>query len=245
MHILILGATSAIAHAFAKKYAKEGMHDFTLFGRNEQRLKSCSQELIALGAQSVHVKVINFLNNESISTAIHDCIQTRGPISLAVLAQGSLSKQDKAKKDMQYLYDEMMLNAMSFMVSAQLLANHFAEQEKGILIGIGSVAGERGRKGNYAYGSAKSAIHTFLSGIRNDIGNDNIRIMTIKPGFVATPMTAHLQQSLLFVKPEYIAKEIIRGIEQGIDVMYIPSYWRLIMMIIRALPERIFMKLNI
>lgn len=245
MHILLLGATSAIAHALAKKYAKEKVHDFTLLGRNEERLKACSQELIALGAQSVRYDSIDFLSIESITSAIQECIQIHGPISIAVLAQGSLSHQHRAKVDMHYLHDEFFLNAMSIMISAQVLANHFSEHGKGILIGIGSVAGERGRKGNYAYGSAKSAIHTFLSGIRNDIGSSNIRIMTIKPGFVSTPMTAHLKTSLLFVKPEYIAKEIVRGIEQGIDVMYIPSYWRFIMMIIRALPEKIFMKLNI
>lgn len=245
MHILILGATSAIAHSLAKKYANEGSHAFTLLGRNEQRLYSCALELKAIGDHQVDVQIVDFLNATSIIQIIDESIQKYGSIDIAVLAQGSLTEQEKAKKDLQYLKDEFMLNAMSIIIPAQYIGNHFKEIGKGILIGIGSVAGERGRKGNYAYGSSKSAIHTFLSGLRNDIGNEKIRIMTIKPGFVATPMTAHLKQSPLFVKPDYIAKEIMRGIEQGIDVMYIPSYWRLIMMIIRALPEKIFMKLNI
>jgi short-subunit dehydrogenase len=185
------------------------------------------------------------MNASEIIQAINKSIQSVGSIQIAVLAQGSLSDQERAKIDFQYLHDEFMLNAMSMIIPAQCIANHYKENNCGILIGIGSVAGERGRKGNYAYGSAKSAFHTFLSGIRNDIGNEHIRIMTIKPGFVSTPMTSHLKQSPLFVKPDFIAKEIIRGIEQGLDVMYIPSYWRLILMIIRALPEKIFMKLNI
>ncbi|MEY5131377.1 MAG: hypothetical protein RL734_1444 [Bacteroidota bacterium] len=245
MHILILGATSAIAHAFAKRYAKEGNHVFTLMGRNQQRLNACASELSALGNNVIYPIVVDFMNASEIIQAINKSIQNVGSIDIAVLAQGSLSDQEKANKDFQYLHDEFMLNAMSMIIPAQCIANHFKEIKKGILIGIGSVAGERGRKGNYAYGSAKSAIHTFLSGIRNDIGNEHIRIMTIKPGFVATPMTSHLKQSPLFVKPDFIAKEIIRGIEQGLDVMYIPSYWRFILMIIRALPEKIFMKLNI
>ncbi|MEN9828896.1 MAG: hypothetical protein RJA11_1512, partial [Bacteroidota bacterium] len=189
--------------------------------------------------------VVDFMNASEIIQAINKSIQSVGSIDMAVLAQGSLSDQERAKVDFQYLHDEYMLNAMSMIIPAQCIANHYKENNCGILIGIGSVAGERGRKGNYAYGSAKSAFHTFLSGIRNDIGNEHIRIMTIKPGFVSTPMTSHLKQSPLFVKPDFIAKEIIRGIEQGLDVMYIPSYWRLILMIIRALPEKIFMKLNI
>ncbi len=245
MHILILGATSAIAHALAKKYAKSGNQIFTLLGRNEQRLHSCAMELKALGDNQVNLQIVDFMNPNSIIQLIDETIQTYGSIDIAILAQGSLSDQEKAKKDLLYLQDEFMLNAMSIIIPAQHIGNHFKVIGKGILIGIGSVAGERGRKGNYVYGSSKAAIHAFLSGIRNDIGNDKIRIMTIKPGFVATPMTAHLKQSPLFVKPDYIAKEIIRGIEQGTDVMYIPSYWRLIMMIIRALPEKIFMKLNI
>lgn len=245
MHILILGATSAIAHAFAKRYAKEGDHVFTLMGRNLQSLNACASELSALGNNVIYPIVVDFMNPSDIIHAINESIQSVGSIDIAVLAQGSLSDQEKAKIDIQYLHDEFMLNAMSMIIPAQYIANHFKENNSGILIGIGSVAGERGRKGNYAYGSAKSAIHTFLSGIRNDIGNEHIRIMTIKPGFVATPMTSHLKQSPLFVKPDFIAKEIIRGIEQGQDVMYIPSYWRIIMMIIRALPEKIFMKLNI
>lgn len=245
MHILILGATSAIAHAFAKRYAKEGDHQFTLIGRNQQNLNACASELIALGNNVIYPIVVDFMNQSDIIHVINESIQSGGPIDIALLAQGSLSDQEKAKKDFHYLHDEFMLNAMSVIVPAQFIANHFNENNSGILIGIGSVAGERGRKRNYAYGSAKSAIHTFLSGIRNDIGNENIRIMTIKPGFVATPMTSHLKQSPIFVKPDFIAKEIIRGIEQGLDVMYIPSYWRFIMMIIRALPEKIFMKLNI
>lgn len=245
MHILILGATSAIAHALAKHYAKKGNHIFTLMGRNPQRLQSCSNEIMALGENRVHIQAIDFLHSSSIIQAIDEAINNHGPIDIAILAQGSLSDQEKAKTDLHYLHDEFMVNALSIIIPAQYLANHFKEKGNGILIGIGSVAGERGRKGNYAYGSSKSALHTFLSGIRNDIGNEKIRIMTIKPGFVATPMTAHLKQSPLFVKPDYIANEIIRGIEQGIDVMYIPSYWRFIMMIIRALPENIFMKLNI
>jgi hypothetical protein len=245
MHILILGATSAIAHAFAKRYAKEGNHVFTLMGRNQQHLNACASELSALGNNVIDPIVVDFMNASEIIQAINKSIQSVGSIQIAVLAQGSLSDQERAKIDFQYLHDEFMLNAMSMIIPAQCIANHYKENNSGILIGIGSVAGERGRKGNYTYGSAKSAFHTFLSGIRNDIGSQHIHIMTIKPGFVSTPMTSHLKQSPLFVKPDFIAKEIIRGIEQGLDVMYIPSYWRFIMMIIRALPEKIFMKLNI
>jgi len=164
---------------------------------------------------------------------------------MAIVAQGSLTNQDKASYDMNYLAEEFSLNALSFIILSQIIVNHFNQHDSGILVGIGSVAGERGRKGNYAYGAAKSAVSTFLSGLRHANKNENIHIMTVKPGFVTTPMTLEMPQSFLFVKPEFVAKEIKRGVEQGIEQMYIPSFWRFIMMIIRSIPEALFKKLNI
>ena len=245
MHIVLYGATSAIAHEIAKSYAKEKCHSFILVGRNEQRLQSCKLELIALGAVTVTTVTMDVTNSDSILNTTKNIIETSKSIDIAILAHGSLSNQDLASIDMNYLQSEFTINAVSFLLISQLIVNHFTLIGKGILIGLSSVAGERGRKGNYAYGSAKSAVTTFLSGLRHRNTNKDIHIMTIKPGFVSTPMTAHLPQSFLFVQPGFIAKEIRRGIDQGIENMYIPSYWRLIMMIVRSLPEIIFNKINI
>ncbi|MGA1434116.1 MAG: SDR family NAD(P)-dependent oxidoreductase [Candidatus Kapaibacteriota bacterium] len=245
MHIVIFGATSAIAHSLAITYAQENNHAFTLIGRNEKRLSTCKDELLALGASRVVLKIDSFSNLQEIEQVFQSIIHEEGAIDIAILAHGSLTDQERAKTDIRYLLEEFTLNAISHIVLSQMIVNHFNAIGRGILLGIGSVAGERGRKGNYAYGSAKSAMATFLSGLRHANTNPNIRIMTIKPGFVATPMTAHLPSSPLFVSPNFIAKEIRRGIDQNIDHMYIPSYWRLIMMIIRAIPEALFKKINI
>ena len=245
MHIVIFGATSAIAHSLAKSYSQEKGHSFTLIGRNEKRLATCKDELLALGASKVIIKIDTLTILEEIEQVFTSIIHEVGNIDLAILAHGSLTDQEKAKTDMRYLTEEFTLNAISHIVLSQLIVNHFNKTGYGILVGIGSVAGERGRKGNYAYGSAKSAMATFLSGLRHANTNPNIRIMTIKPGFVATPMTAHLPSSPLFVSSDFVAKEIRRGIDQNIEHMYIPSYWRFIMMIIRAIPEALFKKINI
>lgn len=245
MHIVVFGATSAIAHAFSKLYAIEQSHSFTLIGRNQKRLDSCRDELIALGTSSAEIQIIDFTSVESMKESVETCISSIGTIDIALLAQGSLTDQTKAQLNIDYLVDEFTFNSISHIVISQLLVNHFAKAGKGILIGIGSVAGERGRKGNYVYGAAKSAIATFWSGLRHGLQNDKVRVMTIKPGFVATPMTSHIGKSPLFVHPDFVAKEIRRGIEQGIDTMYVPSYWRFIMFIIKMIPESLFKKLNI
>ncbi len=245
MHILIFGATSAIAHSIAKEYAIDNLHTYTLIGRSESRLNACKQELQAYGAVDIQIMLLDFSSIEDIQKIFNQCIQQRGSIDMAIVAQGSLTNQDKAKSDMRYLADEFSLNAMSHIIISQLIVNQFNMQGYGILIGIGSVAGERGRKGNYAYGAAKSAVTTFLSGLRHANKNEKIHIMTVKPGFVSTPMTSELPQSFLFVSPELVAKEIKRGVEQGIEHMYVPTFWRFIMMIIRSIPEALFKKLNI
>lgn len=245
MHILIYGATSAIAHSIAKEYAIEKVHTFTLVGRSETRLNACKQELHVYGAVDIQTMLLDFSSIDDMKNVFHRCVQQRGAIDMAIVAQGSLTNQDKASYDMNYLAEEFSLNALSFIILSQIIVNHFNQHGSGILVGIGSVAGERGRKGNYAYGAAKSAVSTFLSGLRHANKNENIHIMTVKPGFVTTPMTLEMPQSFLFVKPEFVAKEIKRGVEQGIKQMYIPSFWRFIMMIIRSIPEALFKKLNI
>lgn len=245
MHIVLFGATSAIAHAIAKEYANDKQHTFTLIGRTEMRLNACKQELQAYGSIDCDIILIDFSSIDDIQHAIEQCIQRSGRIDMAIVAHGSLTNQEKAQNDIHYLTEEFTLNALSHIIISQLMYNHFAQYGSGILIGIGSVAGERGRKGNYAYGAAKSSIATFLSGLRHGNKHENIHVMTVKPGFVSTPMTSEIPHSFLFVSPEFVAKEVKRGVEQRIEQMYIPTYWRFIMMIIRAIPEAMFKKLNI
>ena len=125
------------------------------------------------------------------------------------------------------------------------LGNYFQEQHAGTLAVVSSVAGDRGRKSNYVYGASKGALNVFLDGLRNRIDRDGVQVLTIKPGFVATPMTAHVPQNALFASPDQVARGILKAIERGRDVAYVPGFWMFVMLLIRAIPGRIFKKMNL
>jgi short-subunit dehydrogenase len=134
------------------------------------------------------------------------------------------------------------LSALSFLT---LLANYFEKRGTGTLAAISSVAGDRGRQSNYIYGTTKAALSTFLQGLRNRLSSKNVHVLTIKPGFVDTPMTAHLKRGLLFATPEKVAQDIIRAIAGKKSVLYTPWFWRWIMLAIKMIPETIFRKLRL
>ena len=129
---------------------------------------------------------------------------------------------------------------------ATLLANLFERRGRGVLIAIGSVAGDRGRQSNYVYGAAKGMVALFLQGLRNRLSRQGIQVITIKPGFVDTPMTAAFaQKGLLWAKPDAIAAGIVTAVERGRDEVYLPWFWRWIMLIILHIPERLFKRLKL
>jgi short-subunit dehydrogenase len=151
----------------------------------------------------------------------------------------------KANTDIDYVLDEFFLNFESMAIPALLCAEYFEKRQKGQIIGISSVAGERGRKTIYIYGSAKSAFTSLMSGLRGRLAPHNIHVMTVKPGLIETPMTSHLPKSPLFISSTSAANIIYKGMINRKDSIYVPFYWRFIMRIIKDLPEFIFKKLSI
>jgi short-subunit dehydrogenase len=138
------------------------------------------------------------------------------------------------------------VNFLSVVSLLTPLANRFEANKHGTLAVISSVAGDRGRQSNYVYGAAKSGLDAFLQGLRNRLSKAGVHVVTVKPGFVATPMTAHLpQQGPLWAQPDDVAEGIVKAIDKQKDVVYLPGFWALIMLIIRLIPERIFKRLNL
>ena len=125
------------------------------------------------------------------------------------------------------------------------LANYFEASKQGTLAVISSVAGDRGRKSNYVYGASKGALNIFLDGVRNRIDRAGVNVLTIRPGFVDTPMTAHIPKGPLFASPAQVAEGILAAVERRKDVVYLPGFWRPIMFLIRNIPERVFKKMNL
>jgi decaprenylphospho-beta-D-erythro-pentofuranosid-2-ulose 2-reductase len=237
--ILVLGATSAIAMAVERQLVSPSAH-FFLVARSKEKLTSVAQDLLVRGAKQVDMMVLDLDDTTAHSQMLNMATARLGGVDLMLLAHGVLGDQAAAEQD--YLAAEAVIvtNFISPVSLLTWLANYCQAQGSGTLAVISSVAGDRGRKSNYVYGASKAGLDAFLSGLRNRCDRAGVQVLTIKPGFVATPMTAHIPRNRLFAAPERVASDILKAVRRRRDVVYVPWFWRPIMAIIRAVPERIF-----
>lgn len=243
-NIVIVGASSAIAAASARIWAKQG-NRIVLVGRNSENLAVMAADLKIRGAKLVEVYCAD-LNDLSLHEAILQfAINSLGSIDLILIAHGTLPDQQLTQRSVELTMKELSTNALSTISLLTLVANVFESQKSGTIAVITSVAGDRGRQSNYIYGSAKAMVTTFLSGLRQRLTPQGIAVITIKPGFVDTPMTKEFKKGLLWAQPQQVAKSIVKACEKGSSVIYTPSFWALIMLIIKIIPEKIFQKLKI
>lgn len=243
--VLIIGATSAIAEALARIYAVNGS-DFFLVARNKEKLNIIAVDLVARGASTVESFVMDTNDIKLISAMTEKAWQALGTIDVGIVAQGTLPDQFRAEKDIFYAVNEFRTNAESVISCMTALASNFEVQGSGVLAVIGSVAGDRGKASNYLYGSAKSAIEAFTSGLRSRLFRNNVHVLLVKPGFVATAMTAKLNlPTRLTAHPDTVALDIYRGIVRHKDIVYTPWFWKFIMIVIRFIPTSIFKKLKL
>jgi decaprenylphospho-beta-D-erythro-pentofuranosid-2-ulose 2-reductase len=166
------------------------------------------------------------------------------PGSIWLIAHGVLGDQQAAEADFDVAAAILHTNFISVVSLLTWLGNYCQAQRGGTLAVISSVAGDRGRKSNYVYGASKGALNVFLDGLRNRIDRDGVQVLTIKPGFVATPMTAHVPKNVLFASPDQVAQGILKAIERRRDVVYVPWFWFLIMTLVCAIPGFRFKKMN-
>ncbi|ABR83255.1 TPA: SDR family oxidoreductase [Pseudomonas aeruginosa] len=242
--ILIVGATSAIAEATARRFAAQGA-TLLLLARDRERLQLLATDLEVRGAAAVHTLGFDAATNNDYPVLVHSCIETLGGLDQVLIAHGTLSDQKACEQSVDLTLRELTINAFSVIALLTELAKHFEAQNSGCIAVIGSVAGDRGRQSNYVYGTAKGALSLFLQGLRNRFGKSGVQVLTIKPGFVDTPMTAAFPKGPLWASPEKVAADIEKAIAKGRDVLYTPGFWLPIMVIIRLLPERLFKKLSL
>ena len=171
--------------------------------------------------------------------------QQLGSVDAAIIAHGVLGDQKEAERNWAEAATILNVNFISVASLVTHLANDFEKQGFGQIVAIGSVAGDRGRKTNYVYGAAKGAVEILLSGVRHRLAAKGIGVLLVKPGFVDTPMIAHLPRSPLFASADSVAHAIVSAMDSGKSTIYTPFFWRPLMWIIRALPERIFNRLSI
>lgn len=243
-NILIVGATSAIAESTAKLWAKDG-HRLYLLGRKTDRLASIVADLKVRGAKSVQFEQMeanDFAQHESIIKAASLAM---GCIDIVLLAYGTLSDQTACEQDFEATMQELNTNAISYISMLTHLANYFEAQGNGSIVVISSVAGDRGRKSNYVYGAAKGAVTIFLQGLRQRMYKSGVQVLTIKPGFVDTPMTVKFKKGIIWVEPLSVAKIIYSSVKKNRNVVYAPWFWLVVMTVIKAIPESIFKKLKL
>jgi len=243
-NFLILGATSAIAQATARIYSGKRA-SFYLVARNSEKLAAVAADLRVRGAAKVVTHTCDLDDIEQHAGLLADVWQQFERLDVALLAHGVLGDQAEAEKDFAATEAILQTNFLSAVSLITRLANAFERQKKGTIAVISSVAGDRGRKSNYVYGTSKAGITVFLQGVRNRLDRQGVQVLTIKPGFVATPMTAHIKQGFLFATPHKVASGIVRAIQSRKDVVYLPWFWRPIMLIIRSIPETVFKRLEL
>lgn len=253
MNYLILGATSAIAEAVTRRLALRGDRLF-LVARNEARLGAIVADLGVRTASATPAGA-----HPAIGSAVADLAdQTRhaallaeaeaaiGPLDVVLIAHGTLPDQAACEASVEATMAALDANALSVISIATLAANLFAARGHGTIAVIGSVAGDRGRASNYVYGAAKGLVSTYLQGLRNRLHKAGVAVVTIKPGLIDTPMTAHIaRKGPLWATPEAIAPAIVKALDRGTPVVYVPGIWRWIMLVIRLIPEKIFRRLSL
>ena len=242
--VVVFGATSAIATGFARALAPSGAR-FHLVARDAARLAAVRDDLVARGANAVTTTVADLNAAADHARLVGEAAAKLGTLDAALVAQGTLSDQKACESDAAIARAELTTN---FLAPASLLAElaiQFERQGSGTIAVMGSVAGDRGRASNYVYGSAKAGLAGFADGLRARLREKGVNVVTVKPGFVDTPMTAHLRKGALWAKPDDVGRGILRAIEAGRGEVYLPGFWRLIMFVIRHLPEPIFVRLKI
>lgn len=243
-NVLILGATSGIAQAISKQLASEKVN-LILAGRSEDELVRLASDLQIRFDTPISVKVFQTTNYETHRSFFKDCVDVFGELDGVILCYGYMSEQREAQEDFNIAKEVIDVGYTSYVSILHIVADYFEIRKKGFICALSSVAGDRGRQSNYMYGSVKGALSTFLQGLRNRLNASGVQVLTVKPGFVDTNMTFGQQGLFLVAKPEKVAKDILKAIENGKSILYTPFFWRWIMLIIKSIPEAIFKRLSL
>jgi short-subunit dehydrogenase len=240
--ILVLGATSGIAQACIRLWAARGDSLF-LVARNADRLNAVAADASVRGAAHVDTAAADLDDTSSHPALLAHAVNSLAGLDIAFIAFGVLGDSG----DHSFASAEAVLhtNLVAPVSAITWLGDYFAQRHVGTLAVMSSVAGDRGRKSNYIYGASKAGLSAFVNGLRNRIDREGVRVMTIKPGPVRTAMTESMKGSEKFADVEKVAATLVKEIDKGTDIVYVPGIWRIIMTVVRAIPESIFKKLNL
>ena len=241
-YVLIIGAKSDTAKAVAREYARHG-YGLYLAARNSHELNDFTNDIrIRYGATAKCVD-LDILDTQS-HGAFYESLEEK-PLGV-ITAVGYLGEQPIAQNDFDEASRIINTNFTGIVSLLNIVATDFEQRGEGFIVGLSSVAGDRGRKSNYLYGSAKAGYTAYLSGLRNRLTGTGVHVMTVKPGFMNTRMTKDMDlPPALTAQPEETAKIIFRSQQKQRNVIYVKWMWRWIMLIIRHIPEFLFKKMSL
>ncbi|MFN3198796.1 MAG: SDR family NAD(P)-dependent oxidoreductase [Bradymonadia bacterium] len=237
--IIVFGATSKIATEAIERWASRG-DQLYLVGRNPEKLQSLVARLpdhTVAGSQAVDLATADG------AALVAEGIDALGGLDVALIAHGLLSDQISTEHDLDAARHCFEVNLLSVVALLIPLANHFETQSSGRLAVITSVAAERGRPRNYTYGAAKAALNTYLQGLRTRL-YPHVHIITLKVGPTDTPMTEDHSKHPLFAEAHTVGEGIVKAVDAGAPVAWLPGYWRPLMGVIRRLPESVFSRVG-
>ena len=244
MTALILGATSRIAHELARRYAEKGHAVFVASRDPDETARIASDLRIRYDviASSGHFDALDMDNHPEFVRRVEDEL---GPIEVAVLAFGDMGEQKQSEENFSLARRVIDINYTGAVSIAEALAAQMEIRGRGTIIGISSVAGDRGRQSNYLYGSAKGAFTLYLQGLRNRLYHSTVHVLTARLGFVDTRMTFGMKTGIPIADPAVVSQTIVKKADSGANDIYVPGFWRLIMFIIRSIPSAIFKRLKL
>lgn len=244
---IVVGASSGMGAALVRQLASEG-YSVAALARREDELRALAEYCADAAADSggrVVVRAHDVTDTESIPALFEDLARELGGLDLFVYAAGIMPRRAPDEYDTESDVAMLRINLEGCVAWCNPVANWFAGQRSGTLVGISSVAGDRGRKANPVYGTTKAGMNHYLEALRNRLGERGVHVCTIKPGFVESPMTEGLDGLFWVVTAEQAAARILRAARSGANTRYVPMRWFWVMAILRSVPSFLFRKLNV
>ncbi len=241
--IVVIGATSLIAQHVVRQWISSEPAELHLVGREAVRLHAVARDLeVRSAGTTATTHVVDLLDLNAVEALAAEL--TESPVDLLLVAHGALPSQEACQEDRALALRSLLVNGNSAVLVVESFIARMDPRWKSSVVVIGSVAGDRGRRTNYVYGAAKAMVATYMGGLQHRLADTSIKVVLVKPGPTATPMTSGLGMGRL-ASPERVATEIVKGVERGAPVVYAPPVWRVIMLVIRHLPRFVFNKLSI
>jgi len=242
--VVVFGATSAMAQETARLLAGRGA-ELVLVGRDPEKLDAVAADARVRGARRVHAMAADLNDPGRHAELLSRAVSFLGRVDCVLLAQGLLAGSDACEADPGLAERVLVTNFLAPALLLQRTAALLASQGSGTLVAISSVAGDRGRQSNYVYGASKGGLTVLLEGLRNRLFRRGVHVVTVKPGLVDSPMTDAVPRNRLFAPPSAVGAAIVRAVERGRDVVYVPGFWWAIMTVLRHVPERVFKRLSL